>query len=115
MAPLAPASITTRMSQIEDHWSEVSRIETELLRKMVALGVEWHDDVAMARLAAECRTYGPADAQAAYASHDPARIAQAEFFALVSLMLRAMQNAALEDRDVHAGQVWKSFAKHLYN
>ncbi len=102
------------MSQIEDHWNEVSRIETEMLRKMTALGLDWHDDRAMAQLALECKTFRPADADAAYASHDPAKMAKAEIFALASLMLRAMENAALEGRDVHAGEVWKAFGKHLY-
>ena len=102
------------MSQIENHWNEISRIETEMLRKMVALGLDWHDDAAMAQLASECRRFGPADANAAYASHDQARMAKAELFALASLMLRAMENAAQEGRDVHAGEVWKAFGKHLY-
>ena len=76
---------------------------TELFRKMV-----------QAQLASECRRFGPADANAAYASHDQARMAKAELFALASLMLRAMENAAQEGRDVHAGEVWKAFGKHLY-
>ena len=103
------------MSQIENHWNEVSSIETELLRKMIALGVDWHDDAAMAQLASECKAFGPADAGAAYASHDLKRITKAELFALASLMLRTMEDAALEGRDVHAGEVWKSFGKHLYS
>jgi hypothetical protein len=103
------------MSELENHWNEVSRIETELLRKMTVLGLDWHDDAAMAQLASECKAFHPADANAAYASHDYQKIAKAELFGLASLMLRAMENAALEGRDVHGGEVWKSFGKHLYS
>lgn len=103
------------MSQIEDHGSEVSHIETELLREMIALRLDWHDDAAMTQLASECKVFGPADANAAYASKDSERITKAKLFGLVSLMLRAMENAALEGREVHGGEVWKAFAKHLYS
>ena len=102
------------MSQIENHWSEVSHIETELMRELIALGLDWHDDAAMAQLASECKVFGPADVKAAYASNDPVRITKAKLFPLVSLMLRTMENAALEGREVHGGEVWKAFAKHLY-
>lgn len=103
------------MSQIENHRNEVSQIETELMREMIALGLDWHDDAAMRKLALECKAFGPADADAAYASNDSKRITRAKLFALVSLMLRTMESAALENRDVHGGEVWKSFGKHLYS
>ena len=103
------------MSQIENHWSEVSRIETELQRKMIALGVDWHDETAMRLLAMECKTFGPAEARAAHASHDPKRILKAEIFVLASLMLQIMGDAALQERDVHGGEAWKAFGKHLYD
>ncbi len=103
------------MSQIEDHKTEVSRIEIELMRKMTALGLNWHDEATMMLLAAECKVFGPADADATYASHDRERITKAEIFALVSVMFRTMESAAVEGRDVHGGEVWKALGKHLYN
>jgi hypothetical protein len=94
------------MSQIENHWDEVSQIETELRRYMMALGLDWHDEAAMSQLAS--------DAQAAYTSHDSKLINKAKFFGLVSTMMRTMESAARENRDVHGGEVWKAFGKHLY-
>jgi hypothetical protein len=102
------------MSQTENQWEEVSQIETELKRHMVALGIDWHDEAAMIQLAAECKVFGPANAQAAYASHDQRRITKAELFGLVSVMLRTMESAALARRDVHGGEVWKALGKHFY-
>lgn len=102
------------MSQIENQWDEVTQIETELMRRMVALGLDWHDEAAMTQLATECKTFGPANAQAAYASHDQRLITKAELFALASVMIRTMESAARDERDVHGGEVWKAFAKHLY-
>lgn len=102
------------MSQIENHWSEVSQIETELMRHMIALGLDWHDDAAMTLLANECKTFGPGNAQAAYASKDRQLITKAELFGLVSTMLLTMESAAHENRDVHGGEVWKALGKHLY-
>jgi len=102
------------MSQTENHWSEISQIETALLRHMVALGLDWNDEAAMSMLASECKIYGPANAKAAYASKNQALITKAEMFGLVTVMIRTMESAAVEGRDVHGGEVWKAFGKHLY-
>lgn len=102
------------MSQSENHWEEVSLIETELMRHMLALGLDWHNETAMAQLAAECKVFGPRNAQAAYASKDQRLITKAQLFGLVSTMIQTMESAARDSRDVHGGEVWKAFAKHLY-
>ena len=102
------------MSQIENHWEEVAHIETELMRKLIVLGLDWNDNSTMTLLATECKNFGPAEAQAAYLSNDHRRIIKAEFFALASIMIRTMESAAKEERDVHGGVVWKAFGKHLY-
>jgi hypothetical protein len=103
-----------QMSQMENHWDEVSQIETELMRHMIALGLDWHDEAAMLQLASECKVFGPANAQAAYASKEQRLITKAELFGLVSVMMHTMENAAREDRDVHGGEVWKALGKYFY-
>ena len=102
------------MSQTENHWSEVANIEIEIQRYMMALGLDWHDEAAMSQLAAECKIFGPSNAQAAYASNDQMLITKAKLFGLVSMMIQTMKSAALDNRDVHGGEVWKAFGKHLY-
>jgi hypothetical protein len=102
------------MSQTENHWHEVAQIEIELLRHMLALGLNWQDDAAMTLLATECKSFGPANAKAAYSSKDQNLITKAQLFGLVSTMIQTMESAALEERDVHGGEVWKALAKHLY-
>lgn len=102
------------MSQTEDHWEEVIRIETEIMRHMIALGLDWHDDVAMTLLATECKNYNPDKAKAAYVAKDQNLTTKAQLFGLVSTMIQTMENAARENREVHGGEVWKAFAKHLY-
>jgi hypothetical protein len=102
------------MSQTENHWKEVSEIETEITRLMIALGLDWHNEFDMMQLANECKTYGPTNAQAAYASHDRQSITRAELFGLISIMIRTMESAAREGRIVHGGEVWKALGKHFY-
>jgi hypothetical protein len=102
------------MSQSENHWSEVSQIETQLMRHMIALGLDWHNEIAMKKLAVECKAFGPHEARAAYQTKDRTLITKAELFGLVSTMLKTMENAAIEERDVHGGEVWKALGKHLY-
>ncbi len=102
------------MSHVEHHRGEVKQIEAELMRKMIALGLGWHDREAMMKLASECKVFFPADAQAAYASHDRRLIIKAELFALASLMIHTMERAALDEHEGHGGEVWKAFSKHLY-
>ena len=103
-----------QMSQIEDHKTETSLIEKELMRKMLALGLDWHDDATMKKLASECKVFGPEQAQAAFASNEGEAKTKAELFVLASLMMKTMANAANESREVHGGEVWKAFGKHLY-
>lgn len=102
------------MSQIEHHSNEIAQIELELKRKMIALNLDWHDTQAMAQLAAECKVFGPEQARVAFASGDHAKKARAELFSLASLMMQTMENATLEGREVHGGEVWKAFGRHLY-
>ena len=102
------------MSEIENQWDEVVQIETEIMRHMIVLGLDWHNEIAMMQLAAECKTFGPTHAKAAYASNDRRQQTKAELFALVSVMIRTMESAARDTREVHGGEVWKSFAKYLY-
>ena len=103
------------MSQIENQWEQIKQIKTEIMRHMLALGLDWHDEVAMAQLARECKAFSAANAQAAYASGDRTLKTRAELFAMVSIMIKTMEEAANENRDVHGGEVWKAFAKHLYS
>jgi hypothetical protein len=102
------------MSQIEHHWVEAARIETELMRKLIMLGLDWRDESAMTLLAMECNTFGPEEAKAAHASQGPGRIWKAEIFASASLMLQIMGDAAPQERDVYGGEIWKAFGRHLY-
>lgn len=102
------------MSQTENHWDEIVQIETELMRHMIALGIDWHDEAAMSQLASECKGFGPDNAKAAYTANDRQQITKAELFGLVSIMIRTMESAALDKRDVHGGEVWKALGKHLY-
>ena len=102
------------MSQIEDHKTETSLIERELMRKMLVLGLDWHDSATMKKLASECKAFGPEQAQAVFALNGGEAKIKAEIFVLASLMMKTMANAANEGREVHGGEVWKAFGKHLY-
>ena len=102
------------MSQTENHWKEVSEVETEIMRLMIALGLDWNNELEMIQLATECKAFRPANAQAAYASHDRQSITKAELFGLVTVMIRTMGNASSEGRIVHGGEVWKALGKHFY-
>lgn len=102
------------MSEVENHWAEVRQIETQLMRHFLALGVDWQNEMQMQALASECKNFGPQNAQSAYAAHDARQVTRAELFGLVSIMVKTMESAAKDERDVHGGPVWKAFAKHLY-
>lgn len=101
------------MSQIQNQWEEIERLESQLKLKISLLGLDWHNEAEMAQLAAECKTFGPQQLHDAYRSHDRQRITRAEFFALTSVMLRTMEIAALDLRKVHGGEVWQAYGKHL--
>jgi hypothetical protein len=99
------------MSGFEHHAEEARRIEEQIVRQGIALGVDWEDEVAVRALAREAlASHIDADHPAT-----PQNIEKLELFGLAQLMLKVMAESANElDLHTHGGPVWKAFGRALW-
>ena len=103
------------MAEFENYGEEARRIEAEIVRHGIALGIDWNDEIAVRALAREALDYRPGNGSPVAAAADLNSRARIELFGLVQLMLKVMTESASEDEVVtHGGPVWKAFARALW-
>lgn len=97
-------------------WLEdVGLLEHAIAAKLVVLGVDWQDEGALRQLAREIfRCQDRERLQQCLYSADLHERVLAELVGLSQLMLRLMALAAEAGVELHAGPVWKAFARALY-
>lgn len=100
------------MAGFENYFQQAEQIEREIVRKGLALGIDWNDEAqvrALARAALDCRHDKP-DCQ----PDNPASLARFELFGLIQLMLTVMRQSAEDSMHTHGGPVWKALARALW-
>ncbi|NTV12138.1 MAG: hypothetical protein HGA47_15410 [Zoogloea sp.] len=102
------------MSGFENFSENTAALEREIVRRGVALGIDWTNESQLRALAREALTAINAANHRA-ASGDPLALAKAELFGLAGLMLKTMQESADEGLFSHGGPAWKAFARALWH
>lgn len=103
------------MSGFENFARSTSEIEQEIERKGIVLGIDWHDEVQVRALAREALNHVAADDKFPVgAPVDHQRLARLELFGLAAIMLRTMEESAVEGFQTHGGDAWKAFGKALW-
>ena len=103
------------MAGFENYARDTAEIETEIVRKGIALGIDWSDEVAVRALAMEAINHlSDIVRQAAAEPENYELQAKAELFGLAGLMLKTMAESAGEGFESHGGPAWKSFARALW-
>ena len=102
------------MTGFENYTGEAAQIELEMVRKGIALGIDWADEAQLRALAREALTHGLEQIGLASRSDDFSGRAKADFFGLAQLMLKVMQDSANEGFLTHGGPAWKAFGKALW-
>lgn len=92
---------------------DAQELEREIVRRGIALGIDWNDAAAVRALAREALACDPACNLEALRSPDLKRRARAELFALAALMLRTMTQSAEFGVHTHGGPVWKTLGRAL--
>jgi hypothetical protein len=100
------------MPEYEDYEGTAAWIELEIERKLVILGVDWHDEGAMRALAKEALAFNGTGNGGGDKSVDT--IARVELYGLIGLMLRTMEESAGIGREVHGRDAWKAVARALW-
>lgn len=103
------------MSGLENYNEEAVQIEHEMVVKGYALDIDWSDEAQLRALAREALTHGRAPRDPAANRNNVVDRAKVDFFGLVQLMLKVMQNSAGVGFHTHGGPVWKAFGKALWD
>jgi hypothetical protein len=98
----------------EHYAEEAQRIEQEIVRHGIALGIDWQDVAAVRALAREALALHPADGEKVSLGDTPEARAKLEIFGLAQLMLKVMAESADNDIHTHGGEVWKAFGRALW-
>jgi hypothetical protein len=102
------------MPAFEHYATEVAQLETEIARKGVILGIDWDNESQLRKLARQALSCHDDTIQLDCNPASAEGIAKLELFGLAQLMLKVMEQAAGDNRDVHGGPVWKAFARALW-
>ncbi len=97
----------------ENYAEEAQRIETEIVRHGIALGIDWNNEAEVRALAREALAYHPDGGKVSHGD-TPAWRAKQELFGLAQLMLTVMTESAEADIETHGGPAWKAFGRALW-
>lgn len=104
------------MSGFENFGRQTSELEREFKRKGIVLGIDWNDEVQVTALARESLDHAAEEAvqAASLDCHDRHLRAKVELFGLANVMLRTMEESAIQGFESHGGVAWKAFARALF-
>ena len=98
------------MGLFENYGREILDIEKEIERKGVVLGIDWQDPLQVRELARAALHHGKG-AAAPLDRQDNVRL---ELFGLIALMLKTMEQSAVDGMEAHGGPVWKLLGRALW-
>ena len=103
------------MAGFENYGLSTSVIERELIRKGVAIGLDWTDEPAVRALAREALRHMEAYLDLVRKGRaDAITKVKLDIFGLAGLMLKTMEESAGEGIESHGGLAWKAFARALW-
>lgn len=102
------------MSELENQREEALLISREIARMLVALGIDWTNELEMRAIAREALAYQGSDTIHHLAVEDLEGRAKQKLFGLTALMLRTMEEGAELGEHVHGSETWKALAKALW-
>jgi hypothetical protein len=101
------------MSGFENFARQAQEIELEIVRKGIALGINWDDPLEVQSIAQDALACKPNELDCDYG--DPQQHIRHELFGLIHLMLQVMAESAGEGIETHGGVVWKALARALWS
>ncbi len=103
------------MSGVENYCSErASKLEVEIERMGIALGINWNDNFQVHQLAKEALEHAQ-EALEQYA-HDRSNFqlrAKVELFGLAAMMMNLMKESAGKGIHTHGGTAWKALFRAM--
>jgi len=103
------------MADFEDFGGTAASIALQIERKLIALGIDWHDESALKILANEALQYDKSKSFPGLQDGGENQLAHMELCGLIALMNKTMTEGANDDRQIHGSDVWKALAKALWS
>ncbi len=103
------------MADFEHYSDTANRIALEIERKLVALNIDWHNDAAMMKLAAEALEYDKERKFPGLEKGGADQLAHMELCGLIALMHDTIAEGATDGQDIHGSDVWKALARALWS
>ena len=103
------------MVGFENYAKDTAEIESEIVRKGIALGLDWSNEAEVRALAHEALNHlAEGITMSASEPVDYKRMAKIDLFGLAGIMLKTMEESADYGFQSHGGPAWKAFAKALW-
>jgi len=103
------------MAGFENYAENAREIELQIERKGVVLGIDWNDDGQVRALAREALDASAKEVKiSASGPVDYKLMAKLDLFGLAAMMLRTMEESAVQGFESHGGVAWKALAKALW-
>lgn len=97
------------------HYDRTAReVEQEMVKRGIALGLDWTDSATMRALAREALSCTSECRMGLLRNPDYTQRGKGELFALSELMLNTMRQSAQIGVHTSGGPVWKAFGRALY-
>ncbi len=94
---------------------DAAQIEAEIVRKGIALGIDWNDTPTVRALAHEAINHLAEETHiSSLKPVDYQQMAKIDLFGLAGVMLKMMQESAGQGILSHGGPAWKAFAQALW-
>ena len=100
------------MSRFVNYADEADSIELELIRKGIALGIDWSDETQVRSIACSAIDCRPREVDGHL--EDPINAARFRLYGIAQLLLQVMRQSAEHDLHTHGGPAWKAFARALW-
>lgn len=103
------------MTGFENYGQNTAEIELQLMRKGIAIGLDWSNEAAVRALAHEALNHLAEDTK--HVISDPIDyklMAKVDLFGLAGIMLKTMEESAGMGIESHGGPAWKAFSKALW-
>ncbi|HSD37375.1 MAG TPA: hypothetical protein VLC92_07680 [Rhodocyclaceae bacterium] len=103
------------MADFEDFGATAASIALQIERKLIALGVDWHDESALKQLAADAMQYDSSKTFPGLENGGETQLARMELCGLIGLMNATIAEGANDDQRIHGSDAWKALAKALWS
>lgn len=102
------------MTEFENYTEQAKMISREIEKELIALNIDWRDEVQLRQLAHEALTIKGNATLLGHVNDPREKALHVSLYGMIALMLRTMTESAGYGYEVHGSDSWKALAKALW-